>query len=111
LRFKQNRPPRRRRESILEWQRTHAHDFQPKPEQSGKKCCDQTPNSQAEQTPLDLVQIAASKPTGRRKHNEIEAEDSRKEDRCGDVYRASDDELRREHRSPFALVSNERSGT
>ncbi len=40
LRFKQNRPPCCRRESILERQSTHACDFEPKPEQGRKKCCD-----------------------------------------------------------------------
>jgi hypothetical protein len=60
---------------------------------------------------FNLVRIAASKLTDRGKYDEVETEDSRKQDRRGDVHRASDDELCREHRFSLALVPNERPGT
>ena len=110
LRLKQNGPPRCRRESTLERQSTHARHFQPKPEESRKKCCYDTPSGKAEQPVFNLVGIAASNATSRSKYNEVEGEDSRKQNRRADMHCASDDELCREHCFRSAPVPNEQSG-
>src|SRR5947207_6867517 len=91
FRFKQNRLPRCRGKSARERQPAHVRNFQPKPKQSGEESHDQTPSDQAEQAPLDLVQIVGRGLSSRAKSDQLESKDSSEQHRRTYLRSASND--------------------